>query len=147
MSALRSVARWVLAVFFIAAGANHFRAPEFYFAMMPAGLPWPAALNAISGAAEMLGGVGLLVPWARRWAGWGLIALLVAVFPANLHVALEGKMPGEDFSPLLLWVRLPFQAGFIAWVWWVARRPELHRSNAGVAPGDRSGADSVNSSP
>jgi uncharacterized membrane protein len=59
-----------------------------------------------------------------------LIALLLAIFPANLHVALEGKMPGTSFSPLTLWVRLPFQALFIAWVWWVAlarvaRDPEI----------------------
>jgi len=56
----------------------------------------------------------------RRWAGWGLIVLLVAVFPANLHVALQGRMPGLEVTPLTLWLRLPFQAVFIAWVWWVA---------------------------
>lgn len=117
---LRFAARWLLAVFFIAAGANHFRTPEIYLGMVPAWLPWPAALSLIAGAAEMLGGVGLLVPRARRFAGWGLVALLVAVFPANVHVALEGRMPGTEFSPLTLWLRLPFQAGFIAWVWWVA---------------------------
>jgi uncharacterized membrane protein len=117
---LRSALRWVLAVFFVVAGANHFRTPEIYLGMMPPWLPWPGALNAISGAAEILGGAGLLVPRTRRLAGWGLITLLVAVFPANLHVALEGKMPGTALSPLTLWLRLPFQAVFIAWVWWVA---------------------------
>lgn len=117
---LRFIVRWLLAVFFIAAGANHFRTPELYLGMMPVGLPWPAALSLIAGAAEMLGGVGLLVPRARRFAGWGLVALLVAVFPANVHVALQGRMPGTAFSPLTLWLRLPFQAVFVAWVWWVA---------------------------
>ena len=117
---LRSPARWLLATFFVAAGANHFRTPEIYLGMMPPWLPWPAALQAVAGAAEILGGIGLLVPRTRRAAGWGLIALLVAIFPANLHVALAGRMPGFDFSPLTLWLRLPFQAVFIAWVWWVA---------------------------
>ena len=120
MSRLRAALRWLLAVFFIAAGANHFRTPELYLGMMPAWLPWPVALNAISGAAEILGGIGLLVPRTRRLAGWGLIALLVAIFPANVHVAMLGKMPGMDFSPLTLWLRLPFQAVFVAAVWWIA---------------------------
>ena len=124
MNALRGVLRWLLAIFFIAAGANHFRSPGIYLGMMPPWLPWPAALNAISGGAEILGGAGLLVPRVRRAAAWGLIALLIAVFPANLHVALAGKMPGTTFSPLTLWLRLPFQALFLAWVWWVALRRE-----------------------
>lgn len=120
MNLLRTAVRWVLAVFFVVAGANHFRSPAIYLGMMPAWLPWPDAMNGISGAAEMLGGVGLLVPRARRIAGWGLIALLLAVFPANVHVALQGHMPGTNFSPVALWWRLPFQAVFLGAVWWVA---------------------------
>ncbi len=132
----RTIVRWVLALFFVAAGANHFRSPAIYLGMMPAWLPWPEAMNAISGAAEIAGGLGLVWPanagwpvapgWARRAAGWGLIALLIAVFPANVHVALQGKMPGTPFSPTVLWARLPFQAVFIAAVWWVAlARPRV----------------------
>jgi uncharacterized membrane protein len=119
---LRVVLRWMLALFFIVAGANHFRSPQIYLGMMPPWLPWPEGLNAICGAAEMLGGAGLIAPWdwARRWAGWGLLALLVAIFPANLHVAIQGKMPGFGFSPTVLWWRLPFQAVFMVWVWWVS---------------------------
>ena len=120
METLRIAFRWVLALFFVAAGLNHFRAPEVYLGMMPPWLPWPEAMNAISGAAEALGGIGLLVPATRRLAGWGLIALLIAVFPANVHVALQGKMPGFDFPAAVLWARLPFQAVFIAAVWWTA---------------------------
>ena len=125
---LRAGARWLLAIAFVVAGAAHFVRPEIYLAMMPPWLPWPAALNLIAGGAEILGGVGLLVPRMRRAAGWGLIALLIAVFPANLHVALAGKMPGTDFSPTVLWWRLPFQAVFIAWVWWVALARETKTS-------------------
>ncbi|MEO6246636.1 MAG: DoxX family protein [Opitutaceae bacterium] len=121
------LAGWVLAVFFTAAGANHFRAPAIYLGMMPPWLPWPQAMNAISGAAEMLGGIGLMVPRTRRLAAWGLIVLLIAVFPANLHVALQGRMPGTDFSPLVLWGRLPFQVAFVAAVWWIALRKKPAR--------------------
>ncbi len=114
------ILRWLLAVFLVVAGANHFRTPEIYLGMMPPWLPAPAVLNAIAGGAEILGGIGILVPRTRRLAGWGLVFLLMAVFPANVHVALEGKMPGTSFSPLTLWLRLPVQVAFIAWVWWVA---------------------------
>jgi uncharacterized membrane protein len=116
----RGFFRLLLAAFFVAAGLNPFRSPDIYLGMMPAWLPRPLALNAIAGAAEVLGGLGLLPPGTRRWAGGGLLALLVAVFPANVHVALVGHMPGFNFSPAMLWLRLPFQAVFAVWVWWVA---------------------------
>jgi uncharacterized membrane protein len=116
----RVVFRWILAAFFIVAGANHFRVPEAYIAMIPPWLPWPEGLNLIAGVCELMGGIGVLLPPLRLAAGWGLIALLVAVFPANLHVALIGHMPGFSFSQAILRLRLPFQAVLIAWVAWVA---------------------------
>jgi uncharacterized membrane protein len=116
----QTAARWVLALFFIVAGVNHFLAPEIYLGMMPPWLPLKAAANLISGAAEIAGGIGLLIPSLRRPAAWGLIALLIAVFPANIQVAVQGHMPGlENAPPALLWVRLLFQPVFVAWVWWV----------------------------
>lgn len=91
--------------------------------MIPASLPDPNAINIISGAAEILGGIGILVPPTRIFAGWGLTVLLVAVFPANVNVALHG-WPGENIAPWLLWARLPFQPLLIALVYWVTiRRP------------------------
>jgi len=88
--------------------------------MMPPWLPWPLALVYVSGVAEVCGGIGVLFPFTRRWAGWGLVVLLIAIFPANLHVALQGRMPGFSFSPLTLWLRLPFQVVLLAWVWWTS---------------------------
>ena len=120
----RTLFRCLLAAFFVAAGANHFRTPEVYLGMMPSWLPWPLVLVQVSGGAEVLGGVGVLVPFTRRFSGWGLIVLLIAVFPANLHVALQGHMPGFDLSPLILWMRLPFQLVLISWVWWTAVAPQ-----------------------
>jgi uncharacterized membrane protein len=120
VNAARVALRWLLAIGFVAAGANHFLMPAVYLGMMPPWVPRPEVANALAGVAEILGGIGVLVPRTRRLAGWGLIALLLAVFPANLHVARMGRMPGTDLSSATLWARLPFQALFIAWVWWCA---------------------------
>lgn len=117
---MKTFVRLLLALFFIAAGVNHFRTPGIYLGMMPGWLPAPEVMNTISGAAEIFGGIGMLIGFTRRAAGWGLIALLIAVFPANIHVALQGHMPGTNFSPAVLWWRLPFQPLLIAAVWWVA---------------------------
>ena len=86
---IRTALRVALSVFFVGAGAMHFIRPAPYVKIMPPGLPQPLSLVLISGVCEMLGGVGVLVPRVRRAAGWGLIALLVAVFPANVHMAVN----------------------------------------------------------
>ncbi len=114
---LKTMFRYLLAVCFVVAGANHFRHPDFYISMMPPVLPWPAMWVYLSGVAEVGLGVALLVPSLQRIAAWGLIVLLIAVFPANVHMATH---PGEfsSFSPILLWLRLPLQAVFIAWAYW-----------------------------
>lgn len=119
---LRTVSLWVLAAFYIAGGMNHFLNPGPYLRMMPGYLPWHHELVAVSGMAEVLGGLGILVPKLRVAAGWALIALLVAVFPANLHVALHG-WEGVALPQWVLWARLPFQALFVAWVYWTCVAP------------------------
>ena len=89
---------------------------------MPSYLPWHAALVAISGAAEVAGGAGLLVPATRRAAGFGLVALLIAVFPANVQMLVRGRGQGAGaIAELLLWLRLPLQVALIWWVWRVSR--------------------------
>ena len=124
----RIISRGLLALFFVVAGANHFRAPEIYLGMMPPWLPWPLTLVQASGVAEILGGIGALGPRTRRFSGWGRMVLLVAIFPANLHVALQGRMPGFDFSPLILWLRLPLQMLLLGWVWWSAVAPDRNET-------------------
>lgn len=120
---IRKISIVVLAPFFIVAGANHFISPETYLPMMPAILPWHLALVYLSGAAEMAGGIGICFQKWRKAAGWGLIALLAAVFPANIymltnHVPLNGKQVAE----WILWARLPMQGVLIAWVFLTTRR-------------------------
>ena len=118
---LRTVARWLLGVTYVALGANHFLNPDFYVAIMPPQLPWHLELVWLSGAAEIALGLLALPKATMRLAGWLLVALLVAVFPANIHMALHP----EDFD-VPAWgayLRLPFQALFIAWALWATHPP------------------------
>jgi len=131
VSRTKRVLLWVMAALYVAAGMNHLVNPEFYVAIMPPGLPEPAWLNLISGLAEIVLGVFVLEPRTRVLAAWGIVALLFAVFPANLYVALENvgaEGPGTGLGALN-WVRLPFQALFVAWAWWYTR-PDPTRSPA-----------------
>jgi uncharacterized membrane protein len=112
------LSRLVLAAFFIFAGVNHFRVPEAYKAIMPPALPHPDALSLLSGVAEIVGGLGVLPPRTRKLAGYGLILLLLAVFPANIYATQAGMKVGDWTVPQwLLWARLPLQLVLIAWVW------------------------------
>ena len=120
MPPVKRVLLWVLAVAFVAAGVYHFVNPGFYVRIMPPYLPWPRELVLISGAFELAGGLGLLVPRLRPAAAWGLIALLVAVFPANVHMALHPEQSPQA-PPAVWWARLPLQAVFIAWAYWFTR--------------------------
>jgi uncharacterized membrane protein len=125
----RTVLCWLAAVFFIVAGTFHFLKPEMYLQIMPPYFPAPRLLVAVSGAAEIAGGIGLLLrPW-RRAAGWGLIALLLAVFPANIYMVQHSGQ--FHFAPWVLWARLPLQAVFMAWVWFAAiQRAPLQAINS-----------------
>lgn len=118
----KRVLRWLLAAFMTLAGLNHFLSPAPYVGMMPAVLPAPLALVYISGVAEMAGGLGLLPRRTRKLAAWGLIALFIAVFPANLNMAINGLPLGERSIPLwALWARLPLQLVLIAWAYLFTR--------------------------
>ncbi|HEY2320052.1 MAG TPA: hypothetical protein VGH67_17225 [Solirubrobacteraceae bacterium] len=111
--------------FFVFAGLMHFVIPRAYRRIMPPYVPAHAAMVAASGVAEIAGGAGLMTTRHRRAAGWWLVATLLAVFPANVHMALHPeefpKVPG---GPRALWGRLPVQGVFIAWVLAAMRRPD-----------------------
>ena len=126
MQKVKSVLCWLLAVFFVLGGINHFRTPVFYQRMIPPYLPWPSLLVSLSGVAEMTLGLLVIFSRTRRFAGWGLIALLIAVFPANLQMALHPETFPE-LSPRGLWMRLPFQILFIAWVWWCTQSSRMEK--------------------
>ena len=120
---LRSTLLAVASIGFIAAGANHFRHAELYERMIPPGFTAPSLLVIVSGVFEIIGGIGLLIPRLRRAAGWGLILLLITVFPANVYMAIvPEKFPDFHVPRWAFWARLPMQAMLIAWIYFVALR-------------------------
>jgi len=136
VSRAKPILMWLMAFFYAFAGFSHLANPQFFLAIMPPDLPEPELLNVVSGLAEIVLGVFLLEPRTRVYAAWGIIALLIAVFPANLHVAIHNVDPatgeagaGAGFAN---WVRLPFQAVLIVWAWWYTR-PDAAPDAAEVA--------------
>ena len=121
MSRTKTILLWVMAAFYVFGGFNHLVNPSFYLAIMPPDLPNPEWLNVIAGLAEILLGVFVLEPRTRVLAAWGIIALLIAVFPANLYAAAESVGAEGRPGSALAYVRLPFQALFIVWAWWYTR--------------------------
>ena len=118
---LKIALRWILAAGMVVIGVSHFVDPAPFVMIVPPHLPWAYALVLVSGAFEVLGGLGLLVEKTRRFAGWGLIALYLAVFPANIQMALnEIQMFESPLPTWAFWARLPFQFGFIALAYWVS---------------------------
>lgn len=122
MESLKLILKIILAAFMITAGVSHFLKPEPFVTIVPKYLPYPLALVYISGFFEILGGIGLLIPSVSKAAAWGLIALFIAVFPANVNMAINSISFGVGPTPaLLLWLRLPLQIVLIAWAWWFTR--------------------------
>ncbi len=123
MPPVRTIAR-LAGPFFVGAGVMHFVIPRAYRRIVPPYVPAAAAVVYVSGVAEIAGGVGLMRREHRRLAGWWLIATLLAVFPANVHMALHPdeypKVPGGATA---LYARLPIQGVFIAWVRSAMRTP------------------------
>ena len=116
----RAVALAGLAIAFVGAGVMHFVKPRMFEAIVPPSLPSPRALVLISGAAEIAGGVGLLVAPVRVAAGIGLVLLLLAVFPANLYMARQPERFRQLAPSWALWARLPLQGVLIAVVAWAS---------------------------
>ena len=116
-------ARDTVAMVFVTAGVLHFAIPAPYIAIVPPWLPAAPTLVAVSGLAEIAGGIGVLDPRTKRLAGWGLIALLIAVFPANVYMLQAAMTRGAHPAWVLaLWLRLPVQLLLVWWVWRVAAR-------------------------
>lgn len=113
--------RYFFAVFFALAGANHFYKPGWYLKIMPPALPYPLLLVYLSGLLETGLGLALLSDRHRGKAGWGLAALLLAIFPANIYMAARSEAY-PAFKPWVLWARLPLQFVLIGLVLWSARR-------------------------
>ena len=139
VAAMKTFSKYLLALSLVVTGSLHILRPDFYLKIMPPYMPWPLELVYLSGAIGLLLGLFLLVPRCSRWAAWGIIALLIAVFPANLYLYQHQEiMPGP---PLLHLLRLPLQAVFILWASWHTKGDGHH---SGKSP-NRSGLHSPSS--
>ena len=119
----KRVARHVLSVAMMTVGVLHFVNPTPFVRIVPSALPAPLFLVYLSGAIEISLGLALALRRTRTMAAWGLVALFVAVFPANInmavnHIALDPANPTAEW---VAWVRLPLQLALIAWAWWVRK--------------------------
>lgn len=113
---------------YVLAGVTHFTATEFFTQIMPPYLPWHVELVWLSGVIEIVLGILVIVPATRVMAAWGIVLLLIAIFPANLHAAMNDVQltyrPAwmSQPTPAQAWGRLPIQLVLIAWAWWYTRR-------------------------
>ena len=130
----KELLRVIFAVALVIVGTTHFTSAEQYVRIVPSQLPYPLSLVYLSGFYEILVGIGLLVPLTSQAAAWGLIALFIAVFPANINMAINhiviDNIPDSD---LLRVLRLPFQPLLIAWAWWYTRPSNLE-TQASIIP-------------
>ena len=130
---IKEIFRVIHAVAIIVVGITHFIVPEQYARIVPPQLPYPFELVYISGFFEILGGIGLVIPFVSVAAAWGLVALYIAVFPANINMAVNSiPLDGIPHIPWLYWARLPFQAVLIAWAYWYTRKPESQPAASSV---------------
>ena len=124
MPMFKLVTMIIFGVLFIIAGINHFVNPNFYEKIMPPYLPWPYGLVIISGIAEVVLGIALLIPKTSNYGAWGLILLLIAVFPANLHMTMHPEQ-FPTIPSVALWLRLPIQGLLILWAYWYTVPPNI----------------------
>ncbi len=128
---------WALAAFLLAAGLAHFAIPRQYQRIVPRALADPAFWVRWSGVAEIACAALVAHPRTRRKGAVLAIVLFVAVFPANVQMALDGGIPGQPFpwgSPVVAWLRLPLQAPLVAWAWTVARPAPLQPRPGSTRP-------------
>ncbi|MUL37681.1 DoxX family protein [Gloeocapsopsis dulcis] len=137
----KELLRVILAVSIIVVGLLHFAVPDIFVSIVPSFLPYPLGLVYISGVFEILGGIGLLVPTVSRAAAWGLIALFIAVFPANINMAINHiHIDGIPDSPWFQVIRLPLQGVLLAWAWWYTQPTTNTENQAAIinlSEGDR----------
>ena len=129
MNRTKSAFKYLLALFMVVAGTMHFLNPQFYTAIMPPYLPLHLALVYMSGLCEVALGVVLLAPRFSRLAAWGIFALLIAVFPANIYLYQHQEL--LPASPMVHFLRLPLQAVFLLWAYWHTR--PIHGTGADPA--------------
>jgi len=122
MNKMKTISKYLLSLSMVAAGTMHFVKPDFYLKIMPPYLPLHRELVYLSGFFEMALGLSLLISRLSRFAAWGIIALLIAVFPANIYVYQHPDV--ISISPIVGLLRLPLQGVFILWAYWHTKRDD-----------------------
>ena len=122
---MRRLQNYAIGLLFVGSGLLHFRNPRVYERIVPPFLPAHREIVIVSGIFEVLGGLGVLPRQTRVAAGWGLVALLIAVFPANLYMAVDAAKFAKFAPAWALYARLPLQFAFIVWVYYTCIKPEL----------------------
>ncbi len=120
MRIAKIIFKWIFGIAFILAGLNHFLNPDFYLRIMPPILPFHHFLIYLSGIFEIVLGILLLIPKFTKFAAWGLIALLIAVFPANIYMAINTENFAE-INPILIYLRILLQFVLIIWAFWFTK--------------------------
>ncbi|MEK7794360.1 MAG: DoxX family membrane protein [Candidatus Hydrogenedentota bacterium] len=116
----RTVLRYLLAVFFVGGGINHFRIPAWYVNLMPPYMPLHEELVWLSGVTEVIAGVMVAVPAWSRWGGWFVIAHLIAFMPVHIHMAVNPERYTDMGPPGAMYFRIVLQGVFVVWAWWAA---------------------------
>jgi len=115
---LKTVSRYIMSLFYVSVGINHFLNPEWFIKIVPPILlEFDYQLVFLSGVCEVMFGLLILIPKARYYAAWGLILTLAAVFPANIYLAQTNGV-AMDTTAAVAWYRLPFQTVFILLAYW-----------------------------
>lgn len=123
MQTLRTPSAWLMGLLYIAAGVNHFWHPDFYLKIMPPYLPAHELLVQLSGVAELVLGVMILIPRYRKTAAWGIIAMLIVFMTVHIHM-VQNSYLFKDVPEYLLWLRIPLQFILILWAFWYTRPTE-----------------------
>lgn len=139
MIIVKTILHYLLGVAFIFAGLLHFGNPDFYVGIMPPYFPYPEELVAISGVCEIVAGILVMFPATARVGAWAVIAVLLGVFPANVHMALNPH-EFDQVSRAFLYMRLPLQALALVWAFWFTipqekdEAPELTATETSETP-------------
>ncbi|WP_024863892.1 DoxX family protein [Leptospira licerasiae] len=122
---VRKILFYLMVLFYLLAGSAHFIIPEFYYGMMPPYIPYHYEVNILAGVCEILLALALLPLSTRVFAAWGIILLLIAVFPANIQMSLNAY-ESEDPKFIFTLIRLPFQILFLSWAWMFTKKTALN---------------------
>ena len=126
MNILKKAIILIMILFYFFAGINHFIKPSTYVNLIPPYLPWPEILNYLAGFFEITFAILLIPIKTRKYAGWGIILMLIAFMPTHIYMIQEAKLDPLSLgkftiTPLIAWLRIPLQGILILWAYWCSK--------------------------